>query len=387
MKKNFNMNLNSSKINQICITLLFLISLNSLAQLTNESLTYDGENRSYLFYQPNNYDGNSQLPLVLNFHGGSGTHNEQLALSDMRGLADNEQFFIAYPQALPDPSDGNSNNWIHKGNTGVDDVFFVEALINDLAVNYNIDTSRVYACGYSLGGEFCYELGCRLSNKIAAIGVVSRTMSTGSLQQCNPTQPIALTSILGTNDYIAPYEGITWNGVEYYLSAEDSHNYWINYNGIDNSATITSLPNINTQDGSTVESYLWESNDGCIAVKHLKVIGGDHDWPGVTGNMDINTNNELWSFMSQFNSNGAISCQTANISEKERLKLNVYPNPFINELFFESDELKKIKIYNTHGQILLEYDNYNFRKLKLPLLSEGVYFLSINGKIKRIIKN
>ena len=112
--------------------------------------------------------------------------------------------------------------------------------------------------------EFCYELGCRLSNKIAAIGVVSRTMSTGSLQQCNPTQPIALISILGTNDFIAPYEGITWNGIEYYMSAEDSHNYWINYNGINNPPTITSLPNINTQDGSTVESYLWEPNDGCI---------------------------------------------------------------------------------------------------------------------------
>ena len=42
----------------------------------------------------------------------------------------------------------------YKGNTGVDDVFFVEALINDLAVNYNIDTSRVYACGYSLGENF-----------------------------------------------------------------------------------------------------------------------------------------------------------------------------------------------------------------------------------------
>lgn len=383
------MNLKNFNKNQIWIATLFLFSLNwnSLAQLTNESLTFDGENRSFLFYQPNNYDGSAQIPLVLNFHGGSGTHNEQLALSDMRGLADNEQFFIAYPQALPDPSDGNSANWIHKGNTGVDDVYFIEALINDLSANYNIDTSRIYACGYSLGGEFCYELACRLSNKITAIGVVSRTMSTGSLQQCNPSHPTALISILGTNDYIAPYEGIVWNGVAYYLSAEDSHNYWINYNNIDTSATIASLPNVNTQDGSTVESYLWKSNDGCIAVKHLKVIGGDHDWPGVTGNMDIDTDSELWSFMSQFNSNGAISCQTANIGELNHLSLNVYPNPFDNELFFESDESKNIKIYNAHGQILLKHDNYNSRKLKLPLLSEGIYFLSINGKIKRIIKN
>lgn len=98
------MNLKNFNKNQIWIATLFLFLLNwnSLAQLTNESLTFDGENRSFLFYQPNNYDGNAQLPLVINFHGGSDTHNEQLALSDMRGLADNEQFFIAYPQALPE---------------------------------------------------------------------------------------------------------------------------------------------------------------------------------------------------------------------------------------------------------------------------------------------
>ena len=85
-EKEFYYEFENLKINQICITFLFLISLHwfSFSQLTSESLTYDGENRSYLFYQPNNYDGNAQIPLVLNFHGGSGTHNEQLSLSDMR---------------------------------------------------------------------------------------------------------------------------------------------------------------------------------------------------------------------------------------------------------------------------------------------------------------
>ena len=34
--------------------------------------------------------------------------------------------------------------------------------------------------------------------------------------------------------------------------------------------------------------------------------------------MDIDTDSELWNFMSQFNSNGAISCQTATIDEKEQ---------------------------------------------------------------------
>ena len=92
--------------------------------------------------------------------------------ADFRSISD-AGFILVYPQALEDPNDDNSTNWLHKEPTDHKDIFFVEALIDTIATQYNIDTKRVYACGYSLGGMFSYELACQLNYKIAAISSVA----------------------------------------------------------------------------------------------------------------------------------------------------------------------------------------------------------------------
>ena len=126
----------------------------------------------------------------------------------MRPIADTAGFILVYPQALPDPNDGGSTNWLHKNPTSVDDIFFVAAMIDNIAAQYNINEERVYACGYSLGGEFSYELACRLNARIAAVGVVARTMGTAAFNICSPTHPTGIITILGTDDFISPYDGL-----------------------------------------------------------------------------------------------------------------------------------------------------------------------------------
>jgi len=79
-------------------------------QLIDINTTHAGNNRSYKLYIPPTYDGNTAVPLLFNFHGGGGTSQDQINLSDMRPFADTANFLIVYPQAFPDPNDGNSNN-------------------------------------------------------------------------------------------------------------------------------------------------------------------------------------------------------------------------------------------------------------------------------------
>ena len=55
--------------------------------------------------------------------------------------------------------------------------------------------------------------------------------------------------------------------------------------------------------------------DNCTSVQELKVIGGDHDWPGSSGNMDINATNEIWNFVSRYDINGLIDCNTTGSYE------------------------------------------------------------------------
>ena len=71
----------------------------------------------------------------------------------MRPIADTVNFIAIYPQAAIDP-EGGTTSWIHKAPTNHDDIFFIEAVIDALSLQYAIDQSRIYACGYSEGRFF-----------------------------------------------------------------------------------------------------------------------------------------------------------------------------------------------------------------------------------------
>ena len=128
-------------------------------QLITENVFYDGHNREYIIYIPQSYSSSISSPILFAFHGGDGYAidfmNDE---ADFRSISDTAGFILVYPQALEDPNDGGSTNWLHKDPTDHKDIFFIETLIDTIAYDYNIDINRVYATGYSLGGMFCYEL-------------------------------------------------------------------------------------------------------------------------------------------------------------------------------------------------------------------------------------
>ena len=350
-------------VKKYSILILFVLTIfnNSYSQTQqNRTMFFDGNNREYLIYVPAIYDGSEAYPLMFSFHGGGGTSNDFININDMRSVADTAGFIAVYPQAAVDPNDG-SNAWLHKAPTSHDDVFFIEAIIDTLSNDYFIDNNRVYACGYSEGGIFSYELGCRLNDRIAAFASVSGSMMVDAFRDsyynlgfCSPVHPTAVMLIPGTND-MNPHS--TYTGFQpYYMSADEITTYWSNYNNTDTNPIISQLPNINTSDGSTVEHRVWENGDNCLRVEELKVNGGEHDWPGTFGNMDIDATAEIWDFVSQFNINGLINCSSTfqnnltNSSERKLVKtidllgressnflnnliLNIYDDGSIDKVF------------------------------------------------------
>ena len=299
--------------------LIFIISLATFfafgQQLTTENLLYDGNNRQYLVYVPQSYSSSLPTPILFAFHGGSGYADDFMNYeADLRSIADTAGFILVYPQALEDPNDGGSTNWLHKDPTDHKDIFFVETLIDTLSSVYNIDNSRVYACGYSLGGMFAYELACSLNDRIAAIASVAGACFYGAFANCNITHPTAVLTINGTDDGTHPYNDA--NGWYFSVAAIDS--FWATSNNTDITPIVTQIPDINTADGSTVERYSWQNGDGCVSVEELKVINGDHDWPSPLtpwANQDINANVEIWNFVSKYNTSGLINCNTNSIND------------------------------------------------------------------------
>ena len=369
------------------LSLLVFIAFLTVSQAQgyiSQTIQHDGLTREYSIYIPASYDGTTNFPLLFNFHGGDGVIADWQTTADMRPIADTANFILVYPQARPDPSDGSSLNWIPKVPGAFDDVPFISALIDTIASNYQIDHNRIYACGYSLGGDMSFELGCKLSNRIAAIAPVARTMQANPNSFCSPVHPTGVLTILGTDDFISPYGGSVFGGIEYYISAAATHLYWATHNNCDATASMSTV-------SPSVERYTWSTASGCAYVEELKVIGGGHDWPGSFGNMTIDANIEIWQFVSRYDINGLIGCATTSLNEYSSTQENyrVYPNPVNSQLTVEMEiaEEKEFRIYSTIGELMLSGRlNSNINTIDLSSLPPNVYILNISNHSIKLIK-
>ena len=73
------------------------------------------------------------------------------------------------------------------------------------------------------------------------------------------------------------------------------------------------------------------NGDGCVSVDDLKIINGGHDWPSPLSswaNQDINASEEIWNFVSRFDINGLIDCNTASNNEINNLEFEILVNRY-----------------------------------------------------------
>lgn len=261
------------------------------------TITHDGVNREYVLYVPEIYDENAPAPLVINFHGGGGTATGQLYLSDMRPIADTANFILVYPQGLK-LDGGGSTHWnsmlpSDSNKSDVDDFGFIDALINDLSSTYNIDSTRLYATGFSNGADMSYTLGCYLENKIAAIAPVSGLMLESPSSKCSPSQQIGVMIIHGSSDNARPVGGIDG----YYASIDETLEFWANLNMTSLTPNITSY----SADGLDIELHSYQDQDNRVYIKYYKVVNGDHIWLDITKD-GVGTDQLIWNFLSGFSS-------------------------------------------------------------------------------------
>ena len=265
--------------------------------LQTKTFSHDNVNRNYLIYIPDSYDSEIDYPMMFVFHGFGGIATQFINVADMRDLAESNNFIVVYPQGLDLGGTGshwNCSNPSADNKSDVDDIGFIENLIDQLIVDYPvIDSKRIYAAGYSNGGFMSYYLACN-SKKFAAIGSVAGTMLDDSYQSCNANFPTAMINIHGTNDFDVPYDGNT-----YYPSIPEVVDWWKNFNNTPNVDLLTN------QDGS-IEHYKYYNDAGDIYVEHIKIIGGDHYWDDKLNYEGKNTSGLIWEFVSNYNIDGII---------------------------------------------------------------------------------
>lgn len=265
--------------------------------LFNSVVSHDGLSRQFIMYVPTNYNSDIEYPLMINFHGFGGTASDFVETADMRSLAENENFIIVYPQGtlLGGFPHWNSSAPSIDNKSSVDDIGFVEKMIENISSTYSINEKRVYAAGYSNGGFLSYYLACN-SKKFAAIGSVAGTMIDDSYQNCNAQVPTAMINIHGTNDEVVPYNGDAYAST----SIADVVNWWKNFNSCFNEDIITN------QNGS-IEQQIYYDDSGNPYVQHIKINNGGHYWSDKLDFNGKNTSELIWDFVSQFNVDGTIN--------------------------------------------------------------------------------
>lgn len=254
-------------------------------------LSHDGVEREYLLYIPESYDSAISHPIVFNFHGFGGTASNHMYSADFRTISDTAGFILVYPQGLP-LNDGSPHwNIAENGSdnkSDSDDFGFIEALINELSIGYNVDVNRIYACGYSNGAGFSFSVACHL-NKFAAIASISGLMSDWALDNCDPPYPIGTMIIHGTSDDERPYLGID----DFLLSVDEEIQFWTGFNNTDSIPQIT-----NFNDGNLIEYFKYSNGSNGSLVELYKVNNGYHIWFDFS-HEGKETNQLIWNFFSK----------------------------------------------------------------------------------------
>jgi poly(3-hydroxybutyrate) depolymerase len=111
------------------------------------------------------------VPLVLSFHGYGGNGEADVWTFGLRDQTAGKAVMI-FPDGVAQAFNGGGLGWDTRNNTNVD-MQLVQALIDRAKTEHCIDTSRIYAVGFSWGGWMATQVGCALGTQIRAVASAS----------------------------------------------------------------------------------------------------------------------------------------------------------------------------------------------------------------------
>jgi polyhydroxybutyrate depolymerase len=244
--------------------------------------TADGRDRTYHLYVPASVPADGPAPLLVALHGGTGWGTQYEANSGFDGLAEANGFLVAYPDGISIPLLATSRVW--NGGTccgpaaadkqNVDDVAFIAAVVDEIEAAHRVDHTRVFATGHSNGAIMSFRLACELADRIVAIGVQAGTLG---VDDCHPSDPVAVLEIHGTADANIPIAGGTGDGLSStdFRPPLDALETFVAANGCPPDPTGSVDP-VNPD----VVVDTWAPCDAGTAVQWVKVTGANHAWMG-----------------------------------------------------------------------------------------------------------
>jgi polyhydroxybutyrate depolymerase len=172
--------------------------------------------RRYTVHVPPHYSGKTPRPVVVMLHGGGGTSKAAETETGWNVKADEASFLVVFPNAMPpDPTRPSSfarnpqlwndgSERFSAGQNTVDDVAFINTMLDGLSNAFNVDARRVFITGFSNGASMAFRVGAELSRRVAAIAPV---VGACWLEPLKLEWPVPMCYITGTADPLNLIEG------------------------------------------------------------------------------------------------------------------------------------------------------------------------------------
>lgn len=271
----------------------------------SSSLNIDGLSRTYLLNLPPAYYDSAKFPLVIALHGTGGSASQFEHDYQFSELANDKQFIAVYPEGVKSSGILGIRTWNagsccnYAMENAIDDVKFIHELIDQLTTEYKIDPNRIYVTGMSNGGMMAYRLAGELSDKIAAIAVVSGTMVTNKV--FTPLRPVPILHLHSALDTKVPPQGGIGIGGYYFPPVDSILNVWA---ALDSCEPVPQI----VEDNSGFTLKEWSSCENNAIIQYYSTKDGGHAWPGgkkARAMADepskvINANELIWNFFQQY---------------------------------------------------------------------------------------
>lgn len=371
------------------ITLLllscFLILQVIQAGFINGTIRHGFYDRVYSIYVPDIYTTkNIKVPLLLGLHG-YGDDVENFKNICMTGIADTANYICVYAEGLPffggNAWNSGAGSGIINVNSDIDDVGFLNKLIDTVIANYKIDTSRMYVFGFSFGAFMTDRLAAQNTKRFAAVANVSGLR--GNFLTAIPTAGMPYLKFHGTKDPTINYEGTQTIGFlpGFGLSAENTVKFWVTQNQCNPVPVIDTMPDL-AADGKRFVRFSYNNGRDNSKTIFYKVLEGEHKWYGTPTN-DISYCQTIWAFFRQYSRQSTITSIKNSI---DRFRFSIYPNPSNGQVTLDFSSLQyqkvnRITVYDITGNLV------DTRTIKNELIinlehsfSPGMYIVEISGE-------
>ena len=272
----------------------------------NHITVISGDQKQQLdLLMPGSFKPSKRVPLVIGLHPSSGsgaTFDQDTGLS---AAANAKGFAVTFPDGgiTQSGADGSSGHYwnipgvpLIGGNavpSGTrDDVRFIADAIDHVVAHSCVDAHRIYVTGFSGGARMSSMVGCRLADRVAAIAPVAglragRATGPGFTEpdagDCNPSRPVSVFAIHGTDDPTNPFPG--GEGLRWGYSVERALARWASLDHCDAAPAVEAL-------SAHITRVLYGACDTGKDVELYRIDarrdqGGGHVWPD--GKRDLST--------------------------------------------------------------------------------------------------